>query len=97
MQVTPGVSSEPSPLPVTVWQVTKLLPVPVFLSGVSRCSGAVWLGSLILVATNNSPVLMRRSLGRRPPQLNVSRRLNHRFTPEKHGGCNDTNRYSSSY
>ena len=32
VQATPGVSSEPSPLQVTVWQVTKQLPVPVFLS-----------------------------------------------------------------
>jgi hypothetical protein len=57
VQATPGVSSEPSPLPVTVWQVTRQLPVPVCLSAVSQCSGAVWLGSLIFVAINDSPVL----------------------------------------
>lgn len=56
-------SSEPSPLQVTVWQVTKQLPVPVFLSGVSQCSGAVWLGSLIFVAINNSPVLYAAVVG----------------------------------
>jgi hypothetical protein len=51
ISATPGVSSAASPFPVTVLAVPKLLPVPVFLSAVSVCSSAVWLGNLIPDAT----------------------------------------------
>jgi hypothetical protein len=47
IDATPGVSSSPSNVPITVENVPNPLPVPVFLSGVSQCSNSIWLGSLI--------------------------------------------------
>jgi hypothetical protein len=47
IDATPGTPSAPSNVAIPVLAIPKLLPVPVFLSGISQCSNSVWLGSLI--------------------------------------------------
>jgi hypothetical protein len=49
--VTAGVASPESKFAVTVLAPPKVLPVPIFQSGINQCSNAVWLGGLFQGAT----------------------------------------------
>lgn len=55
----------------------------------SASPGMIWFG-------RRGPGARRPPVQRQSP-LNVSQCLNYRFTPEKPGGCNGTNRHPSSY
>jgi hypothetical protein len=50
---THGVASPPSKFAVTVLAPPKVLPAPIFQSGINQCSNAVWLGNLFQGATVN--------------------------------------------
>lgn len=49
--VSTGVASPASNFAITVLAPPKLLPVPVFQSGINQCSNSVWLGNLFQGAT----------------------------------------------
>ena len=84
VHAAPGASSEPLPFPVPCVAGDRAAP----LSDLAASSS--WLSISHSLRIRRSPV-------QRQSPLNVSQCLNYRFTPEKPGGCNGTNRYPSSY